>query len=82
MDRNEALLKELFQNRCTIFQGPVIDPDKFLKNILPSVIYELINQFWDLKLAVCIAGSSASYTLGIVKHFQDVVMFMTSDVLR
>jgi hypothetical protein len=82
MAPNAALLEEMFQNRCTIFQGEVIAPDKFLKNILPPLIYELINHFWDLKLAVCIAGSAASYTKGIVKHFQDVDMFMTSDVLR
>ena len=78
----KTLLQILFQDQYTLLQGDLISPKVFQKQYLPSFIYEFLYYFWDLKLPICVPRSAASYTKGIVRHFQDLDVFMTSDVLR
>ena len=79
---NEQILTTLLANRYELYKAPIIRPAQFLEQYLPIFIQQLLRDFWSLDLAVCIAGSAASYAAGVVQYFQDIDIFLTSEVLR
>lgn len=64
------------------YQGNVWDPEEFLTANIPKHLHQFLKYAWSLKLPIAIAGSSASFSIGLVKHFQDIDVFLTTDVLR
>ena len=79
---NEQILSTLLGNRYELYKGPVIPPTLFLQQHLPAYIVQLLQHFWSLNLPICVAGSAASYAAGVTQHFQDIDVFLTTDVLR
>lgn len=79
---NAQILSTLLADRYELYKGPVIPPMQFLQQHLPAYIVQLLQHFWSLNLPICVAGSAASYAAGVTQHFQDIDVFLTTDVLR
>jgi len=79
---NAQILTTLLDDQYELYKGPVIPPTLFLQQHLPAYIVQLLNHFWSLNLAICVAGSAASYAAGVTQHFQDIDVFLTPAVLR
>ena len=79
---NAQILTTLLADQYELYKGPVIPPTLFLKQHLPAYIVQLLQHFWSLNLAICEAGSAASYATGVTQHFQDIDVFLTTDVLK
>lgn len=79
---NAQILTSLLADLYELYKGPVIPPALFLQQHLPTYIIQLLNHFWSLDLPICVAGSAASYAAGVTQQFQDIDIFLTTDVLR
>jgi hypothetical protein len=79
---NAQILTTLLNDQYELYKGPVIPPALFLQQQLPTYLVQLLKHFWSLDLAICVAGSAASYAAGVTQHFQDIDIFLTPDVLR